>query len=209
MPTMTYSAKLRCLRRPAAAWLLAAVLSAAAAGIALAEDNQTPPGGAATAQQAPALPPQPPVANKPGFLHALGGWWDQSIDGFNAKMHDARGRFWDFNKKSSDAVKDAASATQDAVKSTAEATKGAAAVILRLPNTRVIEIRERCEPAPNGAPDCPAAATNACRAKGFSTGQPLDVSSAEKCPTAALLSGQKPGEGGCPVETVVTRVVCQ
>jgi hypothetical protein len=221
MLAMTCFAKLRCLWRPAMVWLLAAALSAAAIGIAVAEDSHAPPGGAAAQQPpampapaeytapSPALPLQPPVANKPGFLHELGGWWDQSIAGFNAKVQDARSKFWDLNQKSTDAVKGAATATQEAVKSTTEATKGAASVILRLPGTRVIETRERCELAPNGAPDCQAAAAAACRGKGFSSGKPLDVRSAENCPTATLLSGQKPAEGACPVETVVSRALCQ
>ena len=157
----------------------------------------------------PAASPAPPAANKPGFLHELWQWWDNSISGLGARMQDARSKVENLNQKSTDAVKGAASATQDAVKSTAEATKGAASTLMRLPNTRVIEIRERCAPAPNGAPDCQAAAANACRGKGFNTGQPLDVVSAEKCPPAALLSAQKPGELDCPVETVVSRAVCQ
>jgi hypothetical protein len=155
------------------------------AGIAVAEDGQPASGGATeTAPPPPAASPAPPAANKPGFLHELWQWWDNSISGLGAQM-------------------------QDAMKSTAEATKGAASTLLRLPNTRLIEIRERCAPAPNGAPDCQTAAANACRGKGFNTGQPLDVVSAEKCPPAALLSTQKPGELDCPIETVVSRAVCQ
>jgi hypothetical protein len=142
-------------------------------------------------------------------LHELWQWWDNSISGLGARMQDARSKVENLNQKSTDAVKGAATATQDAMKSTAEATKGAASTLLRLPNTRLIEIRERCAPAPNGAPDCQTAAANACRGKGFNTGQPLDVVSAEKCPPAALLSTQKPGELDCPIETVVSRAVCQ
>jgi hypothetical protein len=70
-------------------------------------------------------------------------------------------------------------------------------------------VRERCEKAPNGAPDCEAAAANGCRAKGFAGGHPLDVRTAEKCDTTNLQAGQIPGQRACPVETVVTRAVCQ
>ena len=192
-----------------AVWLFAAALLAVA-GIAVAEDGQPASGGATeTAPPPPAASPAPPAANKPGFLHELWQWWDNSISGLGARMQDARSKVENLNQKSTDAVKGAASATQDAMKSTAEATKGAASTLLRLPNTRLIEIRERCAPAPNGAPDCQTAAANACRGKGFNTGQPLDVVSAEKCPPAALLSTQKPGELDCPIETVVSRAVCQ
>ncbi len=192
-------------------WLLAIVLSVAAAGIAAAEDGPAPPAGPSAVQQPPEkpAPAAPAPASKPGFLSALHDWWNNSIAGFSAKVQDARSNLDNLNKKSTDAVKDAAAATQQAMKSTAEASKDAAAALLRLPNTRLIETRERCANAPNGAPDCQAAATNACRGKGFGTGQPLDVRTTEKCPAAVLLSGQKPGETDCPVESVVTRAVCQ
>jgi hypothetical protein len=95
------------------------------------------------------------------------------------------------------------------MKSAVDASKDAASAIVRLPNTRVVEVRERCETAPNGAPDCPAAAASACRAKGFNSGRPLDVRSSEACPPAIVLLGRTPVEGECPVETVVLRAVCQ
>ncbi len=63
--------------------------------------------------------------------------------------------------------------------------------------------------AGNGAPDCQTAATNACHAKGFSTGQPLDIRTAEKCTASLWVSGQNPGSTDCPVETVVLRAACQ
>jgi hypothetical protein len=200
-------AKPRSVCAAIAVWLLAAALLVVA-GIAVAEDSQ-PASGGATETASPAASPAPPAANKPGFLHELWQWWDNSISGLGSRMQDARSKVENLNQKSTDAVKGAASVTQDAVKSTAEATKGAASTLMRLPNTRVIEIRERCTPAPNGAPDCQTAAANACRGKGFNTGQPLDVVSAEKCPPAALLSAQRPGNLDCPVETVVSRAVCQ
>ena len=61
------------------------------------------------------------------------------------------------------------------MKKTFDASKDAATAIGRLPNTRVVEVRERCATAANGAPDCAAAATNACRSKGFNGGQPLEL----------------------------------
>jgi len=224
------------LRASAVVWLLALALSASAAGISFAEDGQAPAGGAATAQQAPDKPApvaaaQPASAGKPGPLQNVGRWLDESMAGLRAKMKDAGSRFWDFNKKSNDAVKGATTATQDAMKTTAaatqqamrstaeatqeamkttaEASKDAATAIIRLPNTRVVEVRERCMAAPNGAPDCQAAAAEACRGKGFSAGQPVDVRSGEKCPPGTLLSGQEPAENVCQHESVVTRVVCQ
>ncbi len=219
-----YFGKRRVVCGAARAWLVAVALAAAAAGLAVAEEGQPPPAGTnepapAAASAAPAAP-APPVASQPGFLHQLRQWWDNSISGLSAGMQDARGKVENLNQESTDAFKSAASATQDAVKnaasatqeamkSTAEATKGAASTLLRLPNTRVIELRERCAPAPNGAPDCQTAAANACRGKGFSSGQPLDVVSAEKCPPATVLSAKTPGEIECPVETIVSRALCR
>jgi hypothetical protein len=202
--------------------LFAAALSAAAPAIAVAEDNKAPASAPAAVQQAPDRPatpapaaatpssqPQPAAVDRPGFLHELGSWWDGSIAYFNAKMKDARGKFEDFGKTSNEAAKGAATATQEAMKNAVDVSKDAASAVLRLPNTRVVEMRERCDKAANGAPDCYAAAVTGCRAKGFTGGKSLDVSSAETCPAATLLSRQKPGEGECPVETVVTRAVCQ
>jgi hypothetical protein len=210
-------------------WLLSAALSGAAASSAAAED-QVPRGAAPLAQPAPeqqatpgapaagpatpaapaastaspAAPAQPPAANKPGFIEALGRWWKQGSDDFNAKIQDARQKLDEYNKKQSEAAKAAAVAAQEAV-------KNAATAIVRLPNTRVIEARERCATAANGAPDCQAAAVAACRAKGFNTGQPADVSSSETCATTMWLSGQSRDQAPCQVRTeaIVTRAVCQ
>ncbi len=197
--------------------LFAATLSAAAPAIAVAEDTKAP-ASAATVPQAPEKPaaaaatpssPPPAAANSTGFLPELGSWWDDSIAYFSAKMKDARGKFEDFGKTSNEAAKGAAVATQEAMKNAVDVSKDAASAVVRLPNTRVVEMRERCDKAPNGAPDCAAAAVTGCRAKGFTGGKSVDVTTAEHCPAATLLSGQKPREGDCPVETVVTRAVCQ
>jgi len=184
--------------------LLAAALAASAPAIAVAGDNQTAPGAAAAA------PPSPPAAaDKRGVLYELGSWWDSSITYFSTKLNDARGKFEDVGRTSKDVAKDAASATQEAVKSAVEVSKDAAGAVVRLPNTRLIEMRERCDKAPNGAPDCTVAAAAGCRAKGFTGGKSLEVSSAITCPTATELARQKPEHVECPVETFVTRAVCQ
>jgi hypothetical protein len=225
---MTSSGKLH--RFPAAAnlattLLFAASLSAAALGIAVAEDASQAPAArtepaapaAASAPENPApapssglaFPPQPPAVSKPGFVTDLGHWWNESIASFHAKIKDAQQKLGDLNKKQGDVAKDAASATADAVKNAATATKDAATAVVRLPSTRVIDLHEPCATAPNGAPDCQAAAMNACRGKGFDAGQPLDVRTAEKCKASLWVSGQAPAEGQCPVETVVLRALCQ
>jgi type IV secretory pathway VirB10-like protein len=216
--------------------------SQAPGAAAPAQMTPQPPAPAPSSAQppsaaAPLVPSQPDPANRPGFLHQLKVWWDDSVALFDAKSKDARGSADDTNKKpddtgrsaadaAKDAAKNAATATQDAMKNAVEATKGAATTatdamkgaveatknaataIVRLPNTRVVDVRETCARAPNGASDCAAAAANGCRTKGFNGGTPLDTRTAEKCDTKPPQAGQMPGLR-CAPETVVVRAVCQ
>jgi hypothetical protein len=124
-------------------------------------------------------------------------------------MKDSQSKMSDFNARANQAAKDAAVASQEAMKKAGDAAKEAATAMIRLPNTRVIEVREKCEAATNGAPDCRAAANTACRGKGFNNGQPVDIQTAQKCPATIWLSGRAPGDGECKLETAVTRAVCQ
>ncbi len=182
--------------------------------------------------------PPPPAAFQPGFLHQLKAWWDESAAFVDRKIKDTGGQVGGLGKKSGEATQSAAEATkeaakdaaavtqnamhgavevtkgaaataQDAIKSAVEATKNAATAIVKLPETRLVDVHERCEKAPNGGPDCEAAAAAGCRAKGFAGGRPLDVRSTEKCDTTSLQGGQVPDQSECPVETVVTRAACQ
>lgn len=162
-------------------------------------------------QSAPgsAFPAQPSNGEKPGFIAELGRWWD-----------DARGKLGTLPPPPvppplpappalpNEAAKDAANATQNAVRNAAEATRGAVDAIARIPATRVVELRALCPLAPNGAPDCRVAATNICRGKGFTSGDPISVRSSENCPPAVLLSGRQPSAGECPTETVVLAAAC-
>jgi len=215
---VTLGTKCPVLKRPVLAWVAAMALTAATAGVALCQASlqagQPPPAAAAqpvpAPQQAPiaapaagaVLPPQPPPVEKRGFLNDFGKWWKDSIANFNAKMKEQQAKLDESNKKSSDAMKDAAAATQQAMKNAADA-------MVRLGTSKMVEVHEVCAIAGNGAPDCGSAATNACHAKGFSTGQPLDIRTAEKCTASLWVSGQNPGNGDCPVETVVLRAACQ
>jgi hypothetical protein len=198
-------------------WLAAAVLTAALAGTALAQPSPTPAAGAVSAQPAPApapsppappsatglvLPPEPPPVPAPeqrGFLNGFGKWWDKSVADFKAKMKEQQTKLDEFNKQSADAAKDAAAATQQAMKNAADAMRP----------SHMIEIQQTCPVAGNGAADCATAATDVCKAKGFNTGQPLDVRTAEKCADSLWVSGQNPTAADCPVETVLLRAACQ
>jgi hypothetical protein len=142
-----------------------------------------------------ALPPQPPPPEKRGFLNGFGQWWDKSVADFGAKWKEQKSKLDDFNK--------------DSAAATSEAMKNAADAMVRLPASRVIEIQQVCPLAGNGAPDCQEAATKACQAKGFKTGQPADIRTDEKCTASLWVSGRAPTEGDCPLETVVLRAACQ
>lgn len=182
----------------------------AGAGPAQAAPAQSA-GAAPQAQSAPAsaFPSQPSGAQQPGFIAEIGRWWD-----------DARGKLGTLPPPPglppppalppppNEAAKDAANATQEAMRNAAEATKGAMSAIARLPATRMVEVRALCPLAPNGAPDCRVAASNACRGKGFTSGDPVDVRSSENCPPAVVLSGRQPSAGECPIETVVLAAAC-
>jgi len=210
-------------RARVAAYLLVAMLAPGA----VASAQQAPPsngtGMASTgsAQPAPSAPPaaaaaqprglfpaQPPPAQQPqpgGFIYAFGRWWDQ-----------AHGKLGDVTKPPENpvqgavqATQGAAAATQDALKNAAQATQHAATALFQLPGLRVVEVHQRCSVAPNGAPDCRIAAANACRAKGFRDGHPVDVQSSENCPPAIWMSGREPKPGECSAETVVLMVACQ
>ena len=209
----------------AVGWLAVAVLIAATAQTAHAQTSPPPAVGAANVQQGPppaaALPPSPPAPSglvlplqppppalpgppteKRGFLNDFGKWWDQSVADFRAKMKSQQTKIDDFNKQSADAAKDAATATSQAMKNAADA-------MVHLPVSHVIEVQETCPLAGNGAADCATAATNACKGKGFNSGQPLDVRTAEKCADSLWMSGQRQTAADCPVETVVLRAACQ
>jgi hypothetical protein len=207
---------------------LLALLLAYACGAALAQSGGPPPSGPAVApataavpQQSepqgssqPALPPQPPSpsaasnpapAEKRGLFDDLSRWWHDSVTDFNAKLKEQQTKIDDFNKKSAEAAKDAAAATQQAMKNAADA-------MVKSATSKVIEIHEPCAIAGNGAADCASAAANACKGKGFSDGQPLDVRTAEKCNASLWLQGQgqqRSANAECPVETVVLRAACQ
>jgi hypothetical protein len=151
----------------------------------------------ATPSAAVTLPPQPPPpsppAEKRGFLNDFGTWWDKSMADFNAKVKDQQSKLDAFNKQS-------AAATHDAMKSTFDALRP----------SKLVEMHEVCAIAGNGAPDCAPAVTNACRAKGFKSGEPVDIRTAEKCAASLWMSGQPaPTSGDCPNETVVLRAACQ
>ena len=95
-----------------------------------------------------------------------------------------------------------------AAKTTVDIAKDAAGAVARIPGARVITGHEKCKNAPNGAPDCLAAAISMCKAKGFDSGKSMDMTTAEVCPPKVLLSGRSSGSE-CKDETFVSRALCQ
>jgi hypothetical protein len=206
-----------------------------------AASGAAPAAAGAPAASPPATPQQESPAFRPGFLHQLKTWWDDSLAVFDRKDSSAHGTANDASKRPednspgvADRAKDAAASavttTQGAMKSAVEATKGAASsaveatkgaastaveatknaasAIVRLPNTRVIQVSEVCARAPNGGSDCASAAANGCRAKGFADGTPLDVRTSSRCDPNPPQPGQMP-TARCSPESVVTRAICQ
>ncbi len=152
------------------------------------------------AQPVPAQPAPP--RKEPGFFDAMGRWFDQSAADFKSGMNKMKNSVDEFNDRAGKAAKDAAAAAKGATDAMTDA-------MVKLPGTRVVDGRERCELAANGSPDCRAAAEAVCKGKGFGSGKSLDTQASQKCPARIWLSGRLPQEGECQVETFVTRAVCQ
>jgi hypothetical protein len=138
-----------------------------------------------------------PEPTQPGFFDSITRWFTQSEDNFNSGVRTMRDRFQNFG-----------SAAGDAAKSTVETARNAAESVGRLSTTRVVSGHQKCQDAPNGAPDCVAAADTICKAKGFKSGKSVDMTTAEVCPAQVYLSGQDSGPG-CHTITFVSRALCQ
>ncbi len=95
-----------------------------------------------------------------------------------------------------------------AARTSVDNAKQAADAVGKLRNTSVVFGNEKCGVAPNGAPDCVAAARALCKAKGYESGQSLDMTTAEDCPAKVYLSGRNTGPE-CASVTFVSRALCQ
>lgn len=138
-----------------------------------------------------------PAHESRGFFARMGEWFDQGAQNFNAGLRSMREHWNSFNQEA-----------DIAAKTTVDNTKAAADAVARLPNTRVVYGHEKCKAAPNGAPDCVAAAVAVCKSKGFSGGSSVDMTTAEVCPANVYLAGRNSGPG-CHTETFVSRALCQ
>ena len=138
-----------------------------------------------------------PSKEESGFFAAVGRWFSQQSANVNSTFKDAR-------QKVEGLGQDAGAAA----KSTVEGAKDAAGAVARIPNVRTVSGHEKCQLAPNGAPDCVAAANAICKTKGFDSGRSLDMTTAEICPPKVWMAGRSTGPE-CRIETFVSRAVCQ
>jgi hypothetical protein len=190
----------RSMDRNAIAWLAAALLFLAA--IAFAQD--------VCAEDArPTQPPQQQSKPEPGFFESIARWFDNGFSKFKNGMKDAKGGIDNLGDKAATTGKTIGDKAAEVGKNAADATKGAVDAVAKLPKTRVVNGRERCEVSPNGAPDCRVAAQSICSAKGLAGGTSMDFVSAEKCPAAVWMNRRKPEPGECVTETFVTRAMCE
>jgi hypothetical protein len=132
-----------------------------------------------------------------GFFAAVGRWFSQQSANVNSTFKDARQKVEGFGQEAGAAAK-----------STVEGAKDAAGAVARIPNVRTVSGHEKCQVAPNGAPDCVAAANAICKTKGFDSGRSLDMTTAEICPPKIWMAGRSTGPE-CRTETFVSRAVCQ
>jgi hypothetical protein len=175
-----------------------AVVAVCALGLAAPAPAQDlrPPGEIPSQQPGesaanPSAAPAPNSAFRPGFVDTMGHWLNEGTTRFKTDLQDTQATFDEFAKETRDVAKDATEA------------------VMGLPNARIVTVRERCAAAPNGAPDCQAAAAAACRGKGFQTGKTVGTQSEHKCPAQVLLKGRAPNDAECSTEIFVTRAVCQ
>jgi hypothetical protein len=136
-------------------------------------------------------------ADNENVFESLGRWFERQGEKIGSTFRDAGKGFENFGHEAGVAAR-----------STVDGAKDTAGAVARIPAARVVSGHEKCRTAPNGAPDCLAAASVMCRAKGFETGKSMDMTTAEVCPAQVYLSGRSSGPG-CRTETFISRALCQ
>ena len=88
-----------------------------------------------------------------------------------------------------------------------KATRARSDAVAKPPAARMMQGREQHHrAAPNGAPDCVAAAEALCHKHGFTSGKSMDFTSAEECPPEPC---SRPGVFECATVTFISRAMCQ
>lgn len=150
----------------------------------------------AVAQEVAAPPAAQPQQDR-GLLGSVGRWFDEQAAKINSGFKDAGKQVENFGHEAGLAAKTTAGGAQQA-----------ANAVARIPTARVIIGHEKCQMAPNGAPDCIVAANAMCQGKGFDSGKSVDMTTAQICPPKVYRSGRSTGPE-CTTETFVSRVLCQ
>ena len=128
---------------------------------------------------------------EPGLFDGIARWFDETFSGAGKQVEN-------FGHEAGIAAR-----------TTVDNAKDAAGAVARIPAARVMVGHEKCRNAPNGAPDCVAAAERLCKEKGFDTGKSVDMTTAEICSPKVMLSGRTGAVGECRDETFVSRALCQ
>ena len=87
--------------------------------------------------------------------------------------------------------------------------KDAGETLSRLAKPAMVTGRVKCPVAPNGAPDCKAAADKLCRTKDFKEGKSLTTDSAQACSAKVLIPGRTRKPDDCWTDNYVTGALCQ
>lgn len=132
---------------------------------------------------------------EPGLFDGVVNWFDRNI---GSVFQGAGKEVENFGREAGVAAK-----------TTVDGAKDAAGAVARIPAARVMTGHEKCRNAPNGAPDCVAAAVALCKAKGFEGGKSVDMTTAEVCSPRVMLQGRTGAPGECHDETFVSRALCQ
>jgi hypothetical protein len=141
--------------------------------------------------------PSPKPPENPGVFSSIVHWFDEQATNLKSKFNDAGKNVENFGHEAGIVAK-----------TTVDTAKDAADAVARIPGARVMAGHEKCTVAPNGAPDCVAAAMSICKTKGFDSGKSMDMTTAEVCPPKVMLSGRNTGPE-CRDETFVSRALCQ
>jgi hypothetical protein len=163
---------------------------------------------AVMAQGASPPSPAPAPEQKPGVFESIGRWFDQGASNFRDHLQGAKRRMDEVGDDAASNSRGFNEKATEAGKGAVDATKGAVDAMTKLPTARVMNGRERCVVAPNGAPDCLAAAEQLCRKHGYASGKSMDFTSAEECPAKVYLGGSTTGSE-CQTVTFISRAMCQ
>ena len=135
------------------------------------------------------------------MFEQFGRWWDQSISDMNQSFSNMNNS-WKDTFKSTWPDTSTSEAASDMAKRAAESMG-------KFGTSRVVAGPMVCPLAPNGAPDCRAAAERLCKQHGYQTGSSVDYVTSEKCPVEITIAGRRPLPGECPTEHAVTKALCQ